>query len=397
MALTNTSDDFGAITKTFHWMTALLILTAFPLGMIAERWPMGTEEALAVKVVLFSLHKTVGVMAFLIALGRVAWALGQPKPAPLHPDRRVETLLADTVHWALYASMLLVPLTGWVHHAATTGFAPIWWPFGQSLPFVPVDESVAQVAGAMHWVFTKALLVTVGLHVLGALKHHVVDRDGTLRRMLPGGTGVQRRGTGGRGHGLVPPLAALAIYGLATAGALALVREPEAATKLEAVDAGWAVQEGTLAITVRQMGAEVTGAFESWTAAINFDEDAPGEVLGTVDVTIAIDSLRLGSVTAQAMGADFFDAESHPTARFEAEIFAAGSDYVAEGTLTLKGITLPLALPFTLDLQGDEAVMTARLELDRREFAIGESQQNEATLAYGVMVDIALTATRDPR
>jgi hypothetical protein len=82
--------------------------------------------------------------------------------------------------------MLIVPLSGWVHHAATTGFAPIWWPFGQSLPFVPVDATVAATAGAMHWLFTKILAASILLHVAGALKHHLIDRDATLRRMLPG-------------------------------------------------------------------------------------------------------------------------------------------------------------------------------------------------------------------
>ncbi|MBT8474330.1 MAG: cytochrome b/b6 domain-containing protein, partial [Alphaproteobacteria bacterium] len=137
MPLGNTATRYGGVAKTFHWLTALLILTALPLGVIANGAPFETDAEIARKIWLFSLHKTVGVTAFFVALARIAWALTQPKPAALHPDRRFETRLAETVHWLLYASLVLVPLSGWLHHAAATGFAPIWWPFGQTLPFVP--------------------------------------------------------------------------------------------------------------------------------------------------------------------------------------------------------------------------------------------------------------------
>ncbi|MFC7705047.1 cytochrome b/b6 domain-containing protein [Plastorhodobacter daqingensis] len=394
MSLANTRTDFGAVARTLHWMTALLILTALPLGLVAERWPMATEAELAAKVTLFSLHKTLGVVAFLIALARILWALVQPRPVPLHPERRAETFLADTVHWALYLSMLLAPLTGWVHHAATTGFAPIWWPFGQRLPFVPVDEGLAHLAGGLHGVFVYVLLGAILLHVAGALKHHLVDRDDTLRRMLPGRRATPARTAAPVRHGLVPAVAALALYGLATAGALALMRDTAPASVLGPVETGWQVEEGTLAITIRQMGAEVAGRFETWTAAIAFDETPEAGSHGRVEVDIAIESLRLGSVTAQAMGADFFDAANHPTARFEAEILPEGEAYLARGTLTLRGVTLPMDLPFTLQIDGDRAVMEATATLDRLAFGIGASQPGEGTLGHGVTVDVALTARR---
>ncbi|MFD1912346.1 cytochrome b/b6 domain-containing protein [Halodurantibacterium flavum] len=393
--LGNTVQDFGAVARTFHWLTALLILTAFPLGFIAEKWPMANETELATKVALFSLHKTLGVAAFLVALLRILWALTQPKPAPLHPDRRAETLVADIVHWALYLSLMLVPLTGWVHHAATTGFAPIWWPFGQGLPFVPQDETVSAVAGALHGVFIWILLAAIVLHVAGALKHHLIDRDATLRRMLRGGF-VAAPATAAR-HGLAPALAAVLIYVAASAGALALMRQDNVMTALGPVETGWQVEDGTLAITIRQMGAEVTGSFESWTAAITFDETLIDGSHGRADVQVAIESLRLGSVTAQAMGADFFDAANHPTARFEADILPDGPDgdsYVARGTLDLRGVTVPVDLPFTLRIDGDRAEMEGALTLDRMAFGIGASQPAEGTLGHAVVVDVTLTATR---
>ncbi|PJF10691.1 cytochrome b, partial [Pseudorhodobacter sp. MZDSW-24AT] len=186
MPARNSPVSYGKVARLFHWTTASLILIAIPLGIIANRLPYDTAEALARKAQLFSLHKTLGVVVFFVALGRILWALAQPHPVPLHPERRLELALARLVHWMLYISLVAVPLTGWVHHAAVTGFAPIWWPFGQTLPFVPQSESVAQIAVGLHWVFTKLMIAAILLHIAGALKHHILDRDDTLRRMTRG-------------------------------------------------------------------------------------------------------------------------------------------------------------------------------------------------------------------
>ncbi len=58
---------------------------------------------------------------------------------------------------------------------SVTGFAPIWWPFGQGLPFVPQSETVAKIAGSAHWWFSKLMIAAILLHVAGALKHHLID------------------------------------------------------------------------------------------------------------------------------------------------------------------------------------------------------------------------------
>ena len=168
MSARNTTAVFGTVTRTFHWLTALLILTAIPLGFVANRLPYDTAEALAFKAQLFSVHKTLGLAAFLLGAARILWALVERHPVPLHPDRKAELTLAGVVHWLLYISLVVVPLSGWVHHAALTGFAPILWPFGQTLPFVPQSEAVAATAVAVHWVFTKVLARRSFSHRRGA-------------------------------------------------------------------------------------------------------------------------------------------------------------------------------------------------------------------------------------
>ncbi|MEL6211146.1 MAG: cytochrome b/b6 domain-containing protein, partial [Pseudomonadota bacterium] len=101
MSLTNTASSYGGVTKTLHWLTALLILTLIPLGVVANNMAYELRNAsapsdalLAQTAWLFSLHKTLGVAVFFVALARIAWAVTQPKPGLLHPDRKAESLAA---------------------------------------------------------------------------------------------------------------------------------------------------------------------------------------------------------------------------------------------------------------------------------------------------------------
>lgn len=396
MALTNSPTRYGAVARSLHWLTAALILTLIPLGLYANALASGTDAELARKAAFFSVHKTLGVTVFFVALLRVLWALGQRHPVPLHPDRRLETWAAATVHWALYAAILLVPLSGWLHHAATDGFAPIRWPFGQSLPLVPKSPAVAEFFATCHWLFTKVLIAALILHIAGALKHAVIDRDATLSRMSRG----TEAGDPSAAHAARAPLfaaAAIWVLSLGAAAALALPgliggAAPGAVGSAEGSE--WAVESGTLSIRVRQMGQDVSGSFATWSAAITFDPDAEGPVLGGVDVRVDTASLTLGSVTAQALTSEFLDTAAHPEAVFSAAIHRDGEAYIAEGDLTLKGEKRPATLPFTLALDGDRAHATGQLTLDRRGYNIGPGYKDETSLGFPVEVMVELTATR---
>lgn len=397
MTLTNTTRKFGAVTKTFHWLTALLILSALALGIAATQAPYTDGTELARKAWLFSLHKTIGVTAFLVAIMRITWALTQPRPRLLNGNQRLEAIAAETAHWVLYGAMLLVPLTGWMHHAATTGFAPIWWPFGQSLPFVPKSESFASLMGGLHFTFMLVLVATIAAHVGGALKHFFIDKDQTLQRMLPAMRSNALPTTEQPGH-VAPFLAALTVWtGAVVIGVWAFshpTANPKQTPQLAKVASQWQVESGTLDISVRQMGSDIQGGFTDWTAEITFDETAPDGQHGEVRVQVSIPSLELGSVTGQALGPDFLDAGSHGVAVFSADILADDQNYVARGALSLKGATIPVTLPFALTLEGDRAKMSGQVTLDRRDFGIGETMPDETTLGFSVQIHVALTATR---
>lgn len=381
----NTLKSYGSVARTLHWLTALIILTNIVLGLLAVRVPL---EQMETKVQLFSLHKTLGIAAFAVALTRILWALTQPRPVPLHPKRRAETFLAESVHWVLYAAMLLVPLTGWIEHAATEGYAPILWPLGQGLPLVPKSPALALTMASIHHIFAWMLMGAVALHILGALKHAVIDRDEVLGRMLRG------RAAGGArtSHHALPALTAILIF-LAGTG-YAITAKPaaeEAAPSLEQAASEWRVSDGELGFTVGQMGTQVQGRFPEWTAAIAFD---PQTGTGDVVVTIDMSSVTIGTITEQARSADFFDVANNPIAVFTAPIRPEGDGYVADGTLSLKGQEMPVMLPFSLRIQDDVASMSGQTQLDRRDWKVGESYGDEVTVGFSVTLSVSLGAER---
>lgn len=403
MQARNTVASYGRVARVFHWLTAALIVTTFPLGLIAENLPYATSEELTLKAQVFSIHKTLGVTVFFVALARILWALTETRPAPVHPGRKLETFAAETVHWALYISLVLVPLTGWIHHAAVEGFAPILWPFGQNLPFVPKSEALGHIFGVAHGLFVWVLLAALALHIAGAVKHVLIDRDVTLARMVKGTPSMA-----GEPHKARAPIfAALLLWAAAgfaaweisrPAGAIPAspVSETAAAesTVPEAAAGTWQVESGSLALSVQQMGSAVAGSFATWTADITFDETPTDGRNGAVTVKIDTTSLSLGSVSDQAKSADFFDVANHPGATFTATIRPDGTNYIAEGTLDLRGQVRPLSLPFTLTITGDTAVMKGETTIDRRDYNMGASFGDESQVGFSVLVTVELTAKR---
>ena len=394
MGVRNTSRAYGSIARLLHWLMALLILATMGLGLYATGLPAASDGDIARLFGKFTIHKTLGVTLLALALMRLLWTLTQPRPAPLHPARRAETLLAATVHWAMYGGMILMPLSGFLRHASAPGdFARILWPLGQRLPGLPVDQAVSAAFSAMHrtgWLLLAGLIV---LHLAGVVKHRLIDRDATLSRMTGRGD-LPAPPAGPRLPGFVAPLLALAIWSAAIT--LAVTRAPEAPAPIPPAPAAvsaaeWQVQEGSLRLSVLQGSSPVSGPFAAWTAAIAYDEMSR---TGQVEVSIPLDSLSLGAITRTALGPDFLMAEVHPRAIFEAVILPEGADHVARGTLTLAGAEVPVTLPFALTITGDTATMTGQTRLDRRDFGIGTGYADEGTVGFGVTVDVALTAKR---
>ncbi len=161
-----------------HWAAAILIIAGFALGL----WMI--ELAISpLKFRAYAYHKWIGITVFLIALARLAWRARHPAPPPVAmPDWQQRA--ASTTHVLLYVLMLIAPISGYVYSSAT-GVQVVYLGVLPLPDLVGKDKELAAVLKIVHisLVFTLAALVVV--HVAAAVKHHVVDRDGVLARMLP--------------------------------------------------------------------------------------------------------------------------------------------------------------------------------------------------------------------
>ncbi|MCS6945127.1 MAG: cytochrome b [Sutterellaceae bacterium] len=179
----------GRYTRTaivLHWTVAALIVVAFPLGLY-----MQTLEFSPAKLRLYSYHKWIGVTVFALALLRLAWRLTHPAPPlPQHASAWQRRAAAVT-HGALYALMLAIPLSGWLMSSAK-GVPTVWFGVLPLPDLVGRDEVLAATLKRLHMTLNYTLAVLVAAHVAAALKHHLVDRDDVLRRMLRVAPGDQR-------------------------------------------------------------------------------------------------------------------------------------------------------------------------------------------------------------
>jgi cytochrome b561 len=173
------SGDYGGLAKTFHWLAALCIVAAWPLGTFIDDLPKAWEPK-----VIFS-HMTLGLTVLALLLLRVGWRFARPVPALISSlGPRVE-LLARLMQWVLYALMLALPITGIVLQFTRGQSVPLFGLAEIASPWAR-DRAFSRSVHEVHELIADALLILAGLHAAAALLHHYVLKDRTLLRMLPG-------------------------------------------------------------------------------------------------------------------------------------------------------------------------------------------------------------------
>lgn len=182
MAMTNAADRWGAVSKTLHWVTAAIIFAQFVTGFLryfkiisADTWALFYKYW----------HMPAGIAVLALLLFRLAWRFAQPHPELSADAHWWERLAAHGVHLYLYVAMLLLPLTGWIGFNALKIDVD---PLGIVLPRLFWDiRPLSFIMADIHLYVAVGLVAVLALHILGALKHHLIDQDKTLTRMLPKG------------------------------------------------------------------------------------------------------------------------------------------------------------------------------------------------------------------
>lgn len=160
-----------------HWLVALLIFVAFPLGLYMADLPLSPE-----KLKLFSYHKWIGVTVFMLAGLRVVWRLTHtppPLPASVAGWQRRASAVA---HGLLYLLILVIPISGWLMSSAK-GVQTVWFGVLPLPDLIGKDKALGHLLEEVHETLNYTLLALVVLHVAGALQHHFIERQPFLQRM----------------------------------------------------------------------------------------------------------------------------------------------------------------------------------------------------------------------
>jgi cytochrome b561 len=161
-----------------HWLLAAMVLASVAVGWWMTGLPLSPR-----RLVTYNLHKWTGVLILALTLVRLAWRWRHPPPPPLGAvawQRRA----AAASHAALYALCVAVPLVGWAYSSAA-GFPVVLFGVWPLPDFVSADRALADAIKPWHGWLAWTLLALAGVHAAAAIKHHLVDRDGLLNRMLP--------------------------------------------------------------------------------------------------------------------------------------------------------------------------------------------------------------------
>ncbi len=169
---------YGGTAVALHWTMAVLILGNLAFGLYLVDLPLSPS-----KLRYFSWHKWVGVTVFAFAAARLAWRLGHPAPRlPALPAW--EARLARLGHVALYVLFFAVPLSGWLFSSAA-GFQTVYLGMFPIPDLLAKNRELAETIRPLHRWLNYLMAAVVAGHVAAALKHHFVDRNEVLARMIP--------------------------------------------------------------------------------------------------------------------------------------------------------------------------------------------------------------------
>jgi len=177
--MNQTSPRYTPIAIALHWLMALAILGNFCLGVYMADLHMSMT-----RLRLFNYHKWTGATILLLAALRLLWRLTHRPPAEL-PAPKWQHNAASLVHWALYGLFFAVPLVGWAYSSAA-GFPLVVFGVLPLPDFVPKNHDLAEILKELHGDLAWVLFGLVVLHLAAVGKHMIIDRDGLVRRMLPG-------------------------------------------------------------------------------------------------------------------------------------------------------------------------------------------------------------------
>lgn len=179
MQLKNSASAYGVLSIALHWLTALVVFTMFAVGL----WMVDLDYTNQWYKTAPHLHKSVGVMLVAMVCFRFVWRMSHVRTESLANHKTWEKITAKIVHYVLYALIVLMFPTGYLITTAKGQSLEVFNLF--SIPAV-VDNisNLEDIAGEIHELIAFSIIGLVVAHMCGALKHHFIDKDATLKRMF---------------------------------------------------------------------------------------------------------------------------------------------------------------------------------------------------------------------
>lgn len=176
MHITNTTKRFGIVAIVLHWVIAVLIIGLLALGLYMVNLPINLE-----KLKLYGWHKEYGFLVLFLAIFRLVWRLSNQTPELTLP--LLEQLAARSMHWAFYGFMFAMPISGWLITSSAGLPASFFGLF--TLPNLVAPNADHRIFfEELHEWLGYALIAAIALHTSAALKHHFINKDDILRRMI---------------------------------------------------------------------------------------------------------------------------------------------------------------------------------------------------------------------
>ena len=173
------TNHYTRTAKSLHWLMAVLLIGLLALGFYMHDLPLSPQ-----KLQLYAWHKWAGVSAFLLVLIRLAWRVTHQPPAlPASMSKHLQ-FAAHAGHLLLYGLMLAIPLSGWLMSSAK-GFQTVWFGLLPIPDLIEKNKELGDLLALVHQSLNLLFISILAGHICAALKHHFIDKDDILRRMLP--------------------------------------------------------------------------------------------------------------------------------------------------------------------------------------------------------------------
>lgn len=176
MRLRNSATHYGIIAIFLHWVMAILLIALLILGLYMTDMPISLE-----KLRFYGWHKEYGILALFLVILRIGWRLSNITPALALP--LLEKIAARTVHWAFYGFMFAMPITGWLITSAA-GLPVSFFGLFVLPDLVSPNPDLMKLFEEIHEWLGYGLIAAIILHASAALKHHFINKDDILKRML---------------------------------------------------------------------------------------------------------------------------------------------------------------------------------------------------------------------